>query len=189
MTDVPALFLDRDGVVNTETHFCHRVADFDLRPGVFTLVRHAHRAGYPVVVVTNQSGLARGIFTDADYATLTDHMRGLFADAGCPLTDVLHCPFHADAAVATYRVANHPWRKPNPGMLLEAQARHGVDLSRSVLVGDRTSDMGAAAAAGLAAACFVGRDMPGDIAAPRVLAQVADTQAAAAWYGAWLADP
>lgn len=159
------------------------------RPGIFDLAGLAMRAGHPIIVVTNQSGIARGMFGEAEYQTVTEHMRTLFHQAGCALTDVLHCPYHADAVTERYRVADHPWRKPNPGMLLEARSRHDIDLSRSVLVGDRPSDLGAAAAAGLAAACIVGSPhREEDLPAVPVLKQAADVRDAAAWYESWLRE-
>jgi len=181
-----ALFLDRDGVVNEEVDFCHRIEDFAFRPGIFDLVGAAHRANRAVVVVTNQSGIARGYFTEEDFQALTRYMKARFEEAGTALTDVLHCPYHPAAVVETYR-ADHPWRKPRPGMLLEAARRHGLDVSTSVLVGDRMSDIEAAAAAGLAAACLVGSPD----AVPRLggleIACAPDVVGAASWYAERLA--
>lgn len=185
MIGTPALFLDRDGIVNEEVHFCHRIEDLRFRDGIFDLVRAAHAAGRLVVVVTNQSGLARGLFDEDAYYKLTNYMKARFAREGSPLTDVLHCPYHPEAVVARYRM-DHPWRKPRPGMLLEAAERHGVDLARSALIGDRPSDIAAAAAARLAAACLVGTSLPDEAPRPANTAQVADVRDAAAWYAAHL---
>ena len=131
----PALFLDRDGVINIDRDYVFRVADFEWQPGIFDLARSAHRAEYPIVVVTNQSGIGRGYYTEHDFQTLTAYMRGRFADEGAPLAAVYHCPYHPQAEIARYRAA-HPWRKPGPGMLLAAEADLGLDLPGSIMVGE-----------------------------------------------------
>ncbi|QPH52620.1 D-glycero-alpha-D-manno-heptose-1,7-bisphosphate 7-phosphatase [Pontivivens ytuae] len=182
----PALFLDRDGVVNEETNFCHRPEDFHPRKGIFDLVRLARNAGRSVIVVTNQSGIARGLFDEKIYAALTTHMLRLFEQKGAALTDVLHCPYHPEAPLAQYRV-DHSWRKPRPGMILEARDRHGLDLAASALIGDRPSDIGAAQAAGLEAACLVGTTLSPEAPRPRRFAVAPDIVAASRWYADLLA--
>lgn len=142
------LFLDRDGVINRDDGYVHRVADFEFLPGIFDLVRGARALGFEVVVVTNQSGIGRGYFTEAAYTALTSWMCRRFEDESASLTDVLHAPHLPDAAIEKYRV-DHYWRKPKPGMILEAQRRYGLDLSRSVIVGDNDRDLVAGYRAGL----------------------------------------
>lgn len=142
-----ALFLDRDGVVNHDHGYVHRIADFAFMPGIFDLARAAVGLGFRLVVVTNQSGIARGYFAPADFAVLTAWMRDRFAEAGAPLTDVLHCPFLPGGRPPFDR--DSFWRKPQPGMILQACHRHGLDPSRSILVGDQPTDMDAARAAGI----------------------------------------
>ena len=144
-----AAFLDRDGVINREHGYVHRVEDFEILPGVMQGARLLHDAGHALVVVTNQAGIARGLYTTAQYEVLTEHMRGLFAAQGLPLAGVYHCPHHPDARVAEFR-RDCDCRKPRPGLLLQAARELGLDLARSVLVGDKVSDIGAARAAGLA---------------------------------------
>lgn len=135
-----ALFLDRDGVVNMDTGYMHRREDFHLVPGILELCCQAKVKGYLVIVVTNQSGIGRGMFTEEDFIQLTDYMKGVFSDAGAEIADVFHCPSVDDA---------HPDRKPNPGLFLKAAAAHGLDMASCVSVGDRERDIQAAISAGV----------------------------------------
>lgn len=135
-----ALFLDRDGVVNMDTGYVHRREDFHLVPGILELCCQAKAKGYLVIVVTNQSGIGRGMFTEEDFIQLTDYMKGVFSDAGAEIADVFHCPGVDDA---------HPDRKPNPGLFLKAAAAHGLDMEACVSVGDRERDIQAAISAGV----------------------------------------
>jgi D-glycero-D-manno-heptose 1,7-bisphosphate phosphatase len=145
----PALFLDRDGIINIDRDYVYRIEDFEWQPGIFDLVRIACAAGMPTVIVTNQSGIGRGLYSERDFQVLTDHMRTRFAHEGAPIAAVYHCPFHPDAAIPELRAPDHPWRKPNPGMLFAARDELGLDLSASTLVGDRGSDMAAGRSAGV----------------------------------------
>ena len=135
-----ALFLDRDGVVNVDGGYVHRIEDFQLVPGILDLCRRAKEKGYLVLVVTNQSGIGRGMFTEGDFTRLTEHMKGAFSAAGAEIADVFHCPSVDDG---------HPDRKPNPGLFLKAAAAHGLDMAACVSVGDRERDIRAALAAGV----------------------------------------
>lgn len=135
-----ALFLDRDGVVNVDTGYVHRVEDFELMPGIVELCREAQRRGYLVIVVTNQSGIGRGMFSEDDFALLTEHMKSLFRAGGAEIADVFFCPSADDG---------HPDRKPNPGLFLKAAAAYGLDMAACVSVGDRERDIQAAASAGV----------------------------------------
>jgi D-glycero-D-manno-heptose 1,7-bisphosphate phosphatase len=147
-TRPPALFLDRDGVINREVGYLHRQEDIRWVEGIVSLCQTAQSLGYRLVVVTNQSGIARGMYTEEDFAALMTWMRGEFARDGITLDAVYHCPFHPEHGVGAYR-REHADRKPSPGMLLRAAADLGLDLGRSVLVGDRCSDIAAASSAGL----------------------------------------
>ncbi|MDE1163212.1 MAG: HAD family hydrolase [Acidobacteriaceae bacterium] len=149
-----ALFLDRDGVVNHEVGYLYRSEDVRWVDGIFPLVRTAMELGYRTVVVTNQSGIARGYYTEAQFHTLMDWMRAEFAAEGARLDAVYYCPFHPRQGVGEYQRESDD-RKPGPGMLLRAAQDHGLDLSRSVMVGDRCSDVGAANAAGLRQAFLI----------------------------------
>lgn len=150
-----ALFLDRDGVINTDSGYVGRIADMHFMPGIFELVGAARSADMAVVVVTNQSGIGRGLFNQSDFRELTAWMLARFAAQGVPIDRVYHCPYHPEAPVPEFRI-DHPWRKPEPGMLLQARTDMGLDLSASVMIGDKTSDMEAAAAAGVGLRILLG---------------------------------
>jgi D-glycero-D-manno-heptose 1,7-bisphosphate phosphatase len=144
-----ALFLDRDGVINVDHGYVHRVDRFEFVPGIFDLVRFwATELEQPVVVATNQSGIGRGYFDERTYADLTRWMCERFAAERAPIARVYHCPYHPQHGIGEYR-RDHPWRKPNPGMFLQAASDLDLDLAQSALVGDRMSDIAAAVAAGI----------------------------------------
>jgi D-glycero-D-manno-heptose 1,7-bisphosphate phosphatase len=142
-----ALFLDRDGVINHEVGYLHAVEDVRWVEGIFELCRVAVGLGYKLVVVTNQAGIARGMYTEAEFETLTAWMLEEFVKEGAALDAVYSCPFHPDG-VGKYR-REHEDRKPGTGMLRRAAKELGVELSASVMVGDRCTDIVAANAAGL----------------------------------------
>lgn len=178
-----ALFLDRDGVVNVDRGYVCRVEDFQFCRGIFNLTRTARRLGHAIVVVTNQSGIGRGYYSAADYERVTAHMRDRFEREGTPLDAVYYCPFHPDAVEERYRAADHPWRKPRPGMLLAARDDLSLDLASSTMVGDRWSDMSAAASAGVGHLMLVGNaagPRPPDLPASIEVVRVADLAAALA---------
>ena len=143
-----ALFLDRDGVVNEEIGYLHRAEDVRFVEGIFELCRIAQRLGYRIVIVTNQSGIARGLYTTAQFETLMAWMASQFGRYGVTLDAVYHCPYHPTHGLGEFK-REHEDRKPGPGMLLRAAQDLGLDLSQSVMIGDRCSDVGAANAAGL----------------------------------------
>lgn len=143
-----ALFLDRDGVINIDHGYVHKAEEVTFVPGIFELCRAAVGRGYRLVIVTNQAGIGRGYYTEADFAALMDWMRARFAAEGAPLTAVYHCPYHPEHGVGEYR-RESDWRKPGPGMLLAAAAEHGIDLESSILIGDSETDVMAAQAAGV----------------------------------------
>jgi D-glycero-D-manno-heptose 1,7-bisphosphate phosphatase len=141
-------FLDRDGVVSIERGYLYRRDDFAFVPGALDGMRLLSQKGYLLTVITNQSGIARGYFTEEDYAALTRHMVAELGKAGLRLAGIRHCPHLPDAKVAAYR-QECECRKPAPGMILQlAQALH-LDLAASVLVGDKASDVQAGRAAGV----------------------------------------
>ena len=142
----PALILDRDGVVNHDTGFLHRIEACRFIAGIFAVARMFAARGFAIVIATNQSGIGRGLFGEDDYAALMRWMTGEFEREGAPLAAVYHCPFHPTAGVGQYR-QDSAWRKPHPGMLLQAAADLGLDLARSWCVGDRMSDIEAGRAA------------------------------------------
>jgi D-glycero-D-manno-heptose 1,7-bisphosphate phosphatase len=143
-----ALFLDRDGVVNEDTGYVHRTAQCRFVEGVFAMAAAFAARGFAVVIATNQSGIGRGYFSEADFQGFMAWMRGEFARRGVALAAVYHCPDHPTEGVGIYRRDN-PWRKPGPGMLLQAAADLGLDLAASWCVGDKSSDVAAGRAAGV----------------------------------------
>jgi D-glycero-D-manno-heptose 1,7-bisphosphate phosphatase len=143
-----ALFLDRDGVINVDRHYVHRVEDFEFLPGIFELCTAAEACGYLIVVVTNQAGIGRGYYTEDDFQHLTTWMVAVFRQRGIGIARVYHCPYHPTAGVGEYRRESFD-RKPQPGMLLKARDDLGLDLAASVLIGDKDSDIDAGRAAGV----------------------------------------
>jgi len=151
----PAAFLDRDGVINFDRGYVHRRQDFEFIPGVFDAARTLRGLGYQLLVVTNQSGIGRETYTEEDFHALDDWMRARFAEAGAKIAATYHCPHHPTDAVGEYRI-DCECRKPRPGMLLRAAADHGLALDRSLLIGDKASDLQAARAAGVPIRLLVG---------------------------------
>ncbi|HEX5282533.1 MAG TPA: HAD family hydrolase [Bryocella sp.] len=143
-----ALFLDRDGVLNEEVGYLYRPEEVRWIEGAFSLCRTAMELGYKLIIVTNQSGIARGMYSEGDFHTLMDWMRAEFEREKVRVDGVYFCPFHPEHGVGEYR-REHEDRKPGPGMLLRAAREHGLDLEQSVMVGDRCSDVAAANTAGL----------------------------------------
>lgn len=161
-----ALFLDRDGVINVDKGYVFRVADFDFIDGVFEACAGAQALGYALVVISNQSGIAQGHYTEADYRRLSTWMTGRFAARGIDIAGVYHCPYHPEAALARYR-RETDWRKPGPGMILQARDDLGLDLAASVLVGDKETDVEAGRRAGVGTNLLVRTGQPVDAAASR----------------------
>jgi len=154
----PALFLDRDGVINSDDGYIGSVDRFAWIDGAREAIHRANRLGYYVFVVTNQSGIARGYFTEEDYRSVKDHVRAGLAEIGAHIDDERYCPFHEDGVVDAYR-RESDLRKPHPGMLVELMRRWPVDLSRSLMVGDKESDLAAATAAGIRGHLFSGGNL------------------------------
>ncbi len=150
-----AAFIDRDGVLNEERAFVYRKEDFVLLPGAIEALARLQAAGYHRIVVTNQSGIARGLYSEGNYHALTDHLRQILRAAGVTLDAIEYCPHLPDAPLPQYRV-DCACRKPRPGMLLRAGRALDIDPAASFLVGDRLSDVQAGRAAGIGK-CFVVR--------------------------------
>ncbi|HEY9217581.1 MAG TPA: HAD family hydrolase [Phenylobacterium sp.] len=155
----PALFLDRDGVLNEDLGYVSRWEDFRWVPGAARTIAAANQAGWLVIVVTNQSGIGRGYYTEDDMHALHARMAQDLAAQGARIDAVYHCPQHPQAKLEAYLHPDPPGRKPNPGMLLQAIAEHRVDVGRSLMVGDKESDIEAARRAGVRARLFEGGDL------------------------------
>lgn len=156
-----AAFIDRDGVINRERNYVHRVEDFELLPGVIQGLKLLQDHKWKLVVVTNQSGIARGLYGEGEFTSLTRHMLDLFARDGITIDGVYHCPHHPTAGVGAYR-QDCTCRKPKPGLLLRAASEIGLALPASVMIGDQASDLEAGRSAGVAACVLVasGHDLP-----------------------------
>lgn len=150
----PALFLDRDGVIVEEVNYLHREDDVSLLPGAAALIAHANRLGVPVVVITNQAGIGRGLYDWPEFEAVQRHIEAALAHDGAHLDAAFACPYHAEAK-PPYDVPDHPDRKPNPGMLLRAASDLGLDLGASWIVGDTAADIRAGVAAGVAGGVHV----------------------------------
>ena len=135
---IKALFLDRDGTINVDYGYVHEIAKFDFLPEIFDICRAAVKRGYAIFVITNQSGIARGMFTEREYRAVTRYMKREFLKRGIRIAAVYHCP-----------ELSGPNRKPAPGLFLKAQRRYGIDMARSVSVGDKPRDVEAGQAAGV----------------------------------------
>ncbi len=144
----PAVFLDRDGVLNVDKGFVYRVADFEWILGAQEAVKYANDKGMLVIVVTNQSGIARGFYNEADMQKLHAWMSAQLAEQNARIDGFYHCPFHAEGVVERYRRASE-LRKPAPGMILQAISDWNVDTQRSFLIGDKKEDLMAASGAGI----------------------------------------
>ena len=171
----PRLFLDRDGVIVEHVEYLHRVEDVRLLDGAAAAIEAANAAGWFVVVVANQSGIGRGLYDWPAFMAVQQALLDRLAAAGAQIDLVLACPFHPEAN-PPYRHRDHPWRKPRPGMLLEAARHLPIDLARSWIVGDRAIDIAAGRAAGLVGGIHIG-DQPERQAALRM----ADGRYAVRW--------
>jgi D-glycero-D-manno-heptose 1,7-bisphosphate phosphatase len=154
-----AVLFDRDGVLNVDHGYAHRPDQLQWIEGAQAAIAALNRAGVLALVVTNQSGVARGYYTEAHIDQFHAAMQEDLAALGARIDGFYHCPYLADAEVEQYRHPNHPDRKPNPGMLLRAMADFGVEPANALMIGDRDSDMQAAAAAGVAGHRFHGGDL------------------------------
>jgi D-glycero-D-manno-heptose 1,7-bisphosphate phosphatase len=158
-----ALFLDRDGVINVNHGYVHSRFNFEFVEGIFDLVRCARSFGYRIVVVTNQSGIARGYYSEEQFCELTSWMCGQFERRGARVDKVYYSPYHPTEGLGKY-LLREDTRKPGPGMLLRAQRELGLSLRQSILIGDQPSDVKAGIAAGVGVNLFYSDESPAALA-------------------------
>ncbi len=165
----PCLLLDRDGVLVEDMGYLRRVEDIRPIPGSFAAVARARVAGFPVVVVTNQSGIGRGYYTEEIYRQVQIAIETEMLESGAALDAVYFCPSAED---------DHPDRKPNPGMLLRAALEHQLDLANSIMIGDKLRDLEAGVRAGVGWVCLV---LTGEGAKDEPAVRAADLRPAKSW--------
>jgi D-glycero-D-manno-heptose 1,7-bisphosphate phosphatase len=150
-----AVIFDRDGVLNRDVEYAFRPDQIEWVEDAAAAVRAVNEAGLFAFVATNQSGIGRGYYTEDDMHALHAWMRDELARSGARIDDIVYSPWHPEAEVERYRRVSD-WRKPGPGMILDLLARHPVDPARTVMVGDKESDIQAAEAAGVVGLSFKG---------------------------------
>ena len=138
---IKTIFLDRDGVINKEINYLHRIEDFEFIDGIFEACIHFKSLGYKIIVVTNQSGIARGYYSENDYQMLSNWMKNQFQTKNIDILDIFHCPHGPKSKCIC--------RKPKPGMLLKALQKYDIDMEKSWLIGDKETDIICANKAGI----------------------------------------
>jgi D-glycero-D-manno-heptose 1,7-bisphosphate phosphatase len=154
-----ALFLDRDGVINVDHGYVCRPDDFHFNDGIFDLVRYANLKKYKIVVITNQAGIGRGYYTEADFLSLTEWMTARFEAEGAIIDKVYFSPYHPTAGLGRYRRDDFS-RKPRPGMIHSAEKELKLELSSSILIGDKPSDIEAGLCAGIGKSLLYAEEDP-----------------------------
>ncbi|MEZ9545402.1 MULTISPECIES: D-glycero-beta-D-manno-heptose 1,7-bisphosphate 7-phosphatase [Vibrio] len=176
----PAVFLDRDGVINVDHGYVHDEHDFEYIDGVFEAAKAFKDMGYLLVLVTNQSGIARGMFSEDRFLSLTQWMDWNFVDNGVELDGIYYCPHHAEHGIGDYK-QDCECRKPKPGMFISARDFLKIDMANSVMIGDKAEDMMAAEEAGVGTKVLVRTGKPitekGEALASVVLDSIKDVPA------------
>ena len=135
------IFLDRDGVINQEVNYLYKIDNFEFIDGIFDTCRYFHNLDYKIIIITNQSGISRGYYSESDYHLLTKWMLSMFTKNNVNILDIFHCPHGPDSTCEC--------RKPKPGMFFSAKKKHSIDLRNSWMIGDKETDIGAASSAGI----------------------------------------
>lgn len=157
-----ALFLDRDGVINVNYGYVHNSANFEFIEGIFNVARKAYTSGYKIIVITNQSGIARGYYSEEQFLHLTSWMCNQFFNSGAPIEKVYFSPFHPTEGLGIYKKDDIS-RKPRPGMILQAQREMKLDLRNSILIGDKAGDIQAGFLAGVGTNLLFSQTAPPDL--------------------------
>jgi D-glycero-D-manno-heptose 1,7-bisphosphate phosphatase len=138
---IKTIFLDRDGVINKEVEYLFRIADFEFIEGVFDACLYFHHLDYKIIIISNQSGIARGYYNESDYQNLTEWMLDQFNKKGISILDILYCPHGPESTCNC--------RKPKPGMFIEAKYKYNISMKNSWMIGDKETDIEAANLAGI----------------------------------------
>ena len=138
---IKTIFLDRDGVINKEVNYLNKIDDFEFIDGIFDVCLYFQNLGYKIIIITNQSGIYRGYYTEHDYQKVTQWMLAQFANEDINILDIFHCPHGPDSTCNC--------RKPKPGMFLKANTKYNIDMKNSWMIGDKEVDVIAANAAGI----------------------------------------
>ncbi|MEA3522752.1 MAG: D-glycero-beta-D-manno-heptose 1,7-bisphosphate 7-phosphatase [Campylobacterota bacterium] len=138
-----ALFLDRDGVINEDHAYVYKPEQFEFIEGIFDLCKYYQDQGYIIIVVTNQSGIARGLYSEEEFLHVSQWMCKQFEDNGVKITHIYHCPHHPEIT------GSCRCRKPSAGMLLDAKREYDIDMKNSIMIGDKERDIEAAIGAGV----------------------------------------
>jgi D-glycero-D-manno-heptose 1,7-bisphosphate phosphatase len=158
----PAVFLDRDGVINHNYGYVYKQETFDFIDQIFDVAFHAQKLKYKLIIITNQAGIGRGYYTEEQFHHLTAWMCDQFSAAGSPISRVYFSPYHPTAGIGKYLKDDYS-RKPNPGMILQAQNDLSIDLSCSVLIGDKVSDIQAGITAGVGTNLLYSAERPNEL--------------------------
>ena len=157
-----ALFLDRDGVININHGYVNRREDFNFIEDIFDVARAAATQRFQLVVITNQAGIARGFYSEQQFHELTQWMCDQFLLQDAPIAKVYYSPFHPTEGIGKYKKDDLS-RKPHPGMILQAQRELNLDLERSILIGDKASDIQAGISAGVGCNLLFANDEPAEL--------------------------
>lgn len=158
MTLSPAIFLDRDNTLTVDEGYSFEIAKFQWVRGAAAALKAFHDAGIPVFIVTNQGGIGRGLFSEAEMHAFNDHLCAAAKMAGGAIKDIAFCPHHPEAVTRSLKTPCD-YRKPGPGMILDLAEKWSLDLAQSIMIGDRQSDVDAGKAAGCHAYLFDGADL------------------------------
>lgn len=134
-----AIFLDRDGIINEDIAYPHKPEHIKFKDGIFKFCKKAREKGYILVVITNQAGVAKGYFSEEDVKSLHKWIDNKFREHGIKIAGFYYCPYHIDAVIPEYK-KDSDFRKPKPGMILKASRELGIDIDKSIMVGDKLSD-------------------------------------------------